>query len=239
MSEQQQQIETGPPRPVGETTRGSGSGGNEETMRGHHRHHSSGTMHHRHTKQDSKVDGTGSDADVNNNTTTTSNDQTQPLYMASCVEYVVAETVRYYRDRERMETGPPVAASLGNAGFEIGKVLGERLSREKGPMASPLEVMKWVCKEFWKSLFCKGIDNLRTNHKGTFVLRDTQFIWTRRLCQNVVGGVERLPNGLLAVDYLVMPCGILRGVLSSFGIDATVTADATALPQCDFTVVLV
>jgi hypothetical protein len=232
MSEQQQQIETGIPV-VGENTRGS----KEETTRGHHRHHSSGTMHQRHTKQDSKVDGTGSDAGVNN--TTSSNNETQPLYMASSVEYVVAETVRYYRERERMETGPPVAASLGNAGFEIGKVLGERLSRDKGPMASPLEVMKWICKEFWKCVFCKGIDNLRTNHKGTFVLRDTQFIWTRRLCQNVVGGVERLPNGLLAVDYLVMPCGILRGVLSSFGIDATVTADATALPQCDFTVVLV
>lgn len=163
----------------------------------------------------------------------------QQIYMSSCVEYVVAETVRYYRERERMETGPPVAASLGSAGFEIGKVLGERLSRDKGPMASPLEVMKWICKEFWKSVFGKGIDNLRTNHKGTFVLRDTQFTWTRNLCQNVVGGVERLPNSLLAGDYLVLPCGILRGVLSSFGIDATVTADATALPQCDFTVVLV
>ena len=157
---------------------------------------------------------------------------------STCLEYLVAETVRYYRDLEKTEShGPPMAATLGNIGENLGRVLAERLSRDKAPMVTHLEVMKWICKEFWNSLFLKGIDNLRTNHKGTFVLRDTQFRWTRRVSQNVHGGVERLPYSLLCVDYLVLPCAILQGALASFGIESNVSADATAFPQVDFTIV--
>lgn len=157
---------------------------------------------------------------------------------SSCVEYLVAETVRYYREQEKSgKHGPPMVATLGKIGDKLGRVFAERLSRDKAPMTTHLEIMKWICKEFWNALFLKGIDNLRTNHKGTFVLRDTQFRWTRRVSQNVHGGVERLPYSLLCVDYLILPCAILQGALSTFGIEATVSADPTALPQVDFTIV--
>jgi len=159
---------------------------------------------------------------------------------SSCLEYLVAETVRHYRTKGKMDKhGPPLPTTLGKIGENLGKVFAERLSRDRAPMGTNLEIMKWICKEFWNAIFLKGIDNLRTNHKGTFVLRDTQFRWTRRVSQNVHGGVERLPYSLLAADYLILPSAILQGALSTFGIEATVSADSTALPQVDFTIVCI
>lgn len=163
----------------------------------------------------------------------------RPMTASSAIlEYLVAETVRHYRELEKMEAhGPPMAATLGKIGEHLGRVFAERLSRDRAPMLTQLEIMKWICKEFWNAIFLKGIDNLRTNHKGTFVLRDTQFRWTRRVSQNAHGGVERLPYNLLCVDYLILPSSILQGALASFGIEATISADSTALPQVDFTIV--
>jgi len=167
-------------------------------------------------------------------------DRTPRTCSESVLEYLIGETIRYYREKGVREasSGAPVALPLEEVGVQVGKVLGERLSHGREPMVEVLDIMKWICKEFWNEVFLKGIDNLRTNHKGTFVLRDTQFRWTQRLSQNVYGGVQRIPNDSLAADYLAMPCGILKGVLASFGLDAEVSADPTALPQCDFTIVI-
>ena len=107
-------------------------------------------------------------------------------------------------------------------------------------MLEQLDVLKWVCKELWNEAFKKSVDNLRTNHRGTYVLRDTQFQWTLRLSQNLVGQQqERQSPNQLAALYLVLPCAVIRGALAALGLDATVTADATTLPQCDFTIVVV
>jgi trafficking protein particle complex subunit 6 len=128
--------------------------------------------------------------------------------------------------------------ALNAIGFGLGRVLAERLTRDRPPMLDQLEVLKWVCKELWTELFKKSIDNLRTNHRGTYVLRDTQFRWTLRLSQNLVSQPERLAPNDLAAIHLVLPCAAIRGALAALGMEATVTADATTLPQCDFTVVV-
>ena len=39
---------------------------------------------------------------------------------------------------------------------------------------NPLEAMKFICRDVWKNLFGKQMDNLRTNHIGTFVLIDNK-----------------------------------------------------------------
>ena len=157
----------------------------------------------------------------------------------SSLEYLVTEIIRYYDTTINDEhDGVPMNASLTSIGTHVGKVLAERLTVDRPPVTDILEVMKWICKDLWSLLFLKNIDNLRTNHKGTFVLRDTQFRWTKRLAQNLVAGGERATNADLAEPFLILPCGIIKGVISAFGFDATVTADARALPQCDFTVVL-
>jgi len=130
-------------------------------------------------------------------------------------------------------------AALDAIGFRLGQMMAHRFTATSPPLVQPLEAIKWVCKDLWVEVFRKGIDNLRTNHRGTFVLRDTQFPWTMRLSQNFVALPERIASNDLAADFLVLPCGIIRGALHALGLETTVAADSTALPQCDFTVVIV
>lgn len=129
-------------------------------------------------------------------------------------------------------------SALDAVGFNLGRVLAERVTHDRAPMVEQIEAMKWLCKDLWTEVFRKSIDNLRTNHRGTFVLRDTMFPWTARLSQNLVAQPERESPNELAADFLVLPCGLIRGALDALGLEATVSADATALPQCDFTVVM-
>lgn len=42
----------------------------------------------------------------------------------------------------------------------------------------------------------------------------------------------------LAADFLLLPCAVVRGAVTHLGYECTVTADASQLPQCDFTVVI-
>ena len=128
--------------------------------------------------------------------------------------------------------------ALSAIGYRVGNLLAERLTRDRPPMIEQLDVLKWICKELWVETFKKSVDNLRTNHRGTYVLRDTQFRWTLKLRQTLVANPERIGPNELAANYLVLPCALIRGALASLGLEATVTADATTLPQCDFTVVV-
>lgn len=40
---------------------------------------------------------------------------------------------------------------------------------------APLDMIKFICKDLWMLVFRKQIDNLKTNHRGTFVLTDNRF----------------------------------------------------------------
>lgn len=165
----------------------------------------------------------------------------QPSKQKQCaemlLEYLLSAMVRLYREREK-EGGPTVQSAIDAIGCHLGGTLAERFGGDKSPMLESLDVMKWVCKDLWMELFGKTVDNLRTNHRGTFVLRDTQFRWTMRLAQNLIVGGEKLSGNALASDFLILPAGIIRGALEAFGYESTVTVDAMALPQCDFTVVI-
>ena len=171
---------------------------------------------------------------------------------ASTAEYLVAEAVRYWRNSasnnnaSESETPSSSASSsrIAALGEEVGAALAELLtSRKKPPLSSQIEIVKWVCKDFWSAVFSKPIDNLKTNHKGTFVLRDTSFRWTKRVSQNVYGGVERVPGSVLCAEYLALPEALVKGALKAFGLDATVkaetTAGTTAPGQVDFTLVMI
>ena len=82
------------------------------------------------------------------------------------------------------------------------------------------------------------VDNLRTNHRGTFVLKDVNFRWVSKLSSDppAPGAVPYVSAADLAKDYLYLPCAMIRGALCHLGVECTVTADCTALPACDFTV---
>ena len=83
------------------------------------------------------------------------------------------------------------------------------------------------------------VDNLRTNHRGTYVLKDTDFCWLRRLSIPATD-LSASNTSDLAKDYLHLPCGMIRGALVHLGVDCTVTAEASGIPggghSCDFTV---
>lgn len=39
-------------------------------------------------------------------------------------------------------------------------------------MPDALELVKFVCKDVWTAMYDKQVDNLRTNHRGVFVVVD-------------------------------------------------------------------
>lgn len=40
-----------------------------------------------------------------------------------------------------------------------------RYSRDKARLGDTLEVIKFLCKDFWQAVFKKQVDNLKTNHR--------------------------------------------------------------------------
>jgi len=73
-------------------------------------------------------------------------------------------------------------------GFQVGRRHIERLlspiaaasSSVQGRFSDPLEAIKYLCKEYWGDVFGKQVDNLKTNHRGVYVLYDNQFSWIGR-----------------------------------------------------------
>jgi hypothetical protein len=100
--------------------------------------------------------------------------------------------------------------------------------------AEVLDVVKFVCREFWSDLHQKAIDKLQTNNKGVFVLQDFNYRWVRFVS---AGAGE--DSRALALKYLVFPCGLIRGALAALDVDAAVNADVSASPRVVFSVKVV
>lgn len=103
-------------------------------------------------------------------------------------------------------------------------------SRDKPRFNDTLDVIKFLCKDLWTLVFRKQIDNLKTNHRGTYVLTDNTFAPLRRM------SVEKGVDGTLAraQPFLFFPAGVIRGALASLGVNATVQAETSALPGATF-----
>ncbi|XWS57852.1 hypothetical protein CRYUN_Cryun09bG0209100 [Craigia yunnanensis] len=111
---------------------------------------------------------------------------------------------------------------------------------ERPRFSNHLEAIKFICKDFWSELFKKQIDNLKTNHRGTFVLQDIRFCWLTRMSidQSPENAASEEPsimadNKALQSMHLYFPCGIIRGALSNLGIPCAVSADISNLPACE------
>jgi len=83
----------------------------------------------------------------------------------------------------------------------------------------PLEAVKFLCKDFWTSVFFKQVDKLQTNHRGVFVLKDLKFRWLTRFVSTSEASRTK------AIKILAFPCGLIRGALKCLGIDASVSCD--------------
>ncbi|KAJ2781888.1 hypothetical protein H4R18_002594 [Coemansia javaensis] len=135
-------------------------------------------------------------------------------------------------DAELMEQ---VYVKLEAVGFRVGRRLAERLAPLNRRLGDTLDVVKFVCKDLWMLLFNRQVDNLKTNHRGIYVLQDNKFKWFLRMSGNSGGAAA----ARRAQPYIWLPCGIIRGVLDSFGISTVVVAETLGLPQCTFQIKVV
>ncbi|GFY55066.1 UNVERIFIED_CONTAM: Trafficking protein particle complex subunit 6B [Trichonephila clavipes] len=121
-------------------------------------------------------------------------------------------------------------SKLETIGFYTGYRLVERLTREWARFKDELDIMKFICKDFWSSVFKKEINNLRTNNQGVYVLHDNAF----RFLTKVTNSNQFLSS---TPKYLAFTCGLVRGALMNLGITSVVTADVSSPPSCKFQVV--
>ncbi|XP_028309008.1 trafficking protein particle complex subunit 6b isoform X2 [Gouania willdenowi] len=82
-------------------------------------------------------------------------------------QFLHSEVIQYVfgaSDSGDAETGRNIT-KVESMGFRVGQGLIERLTKETSRFKDELDVMKFICKDFWTCLFKKQIDNLRTNHQ--------------------------------------------------------------------------
>ncbi|KAK8219576.1 transport protein particle component [Phyllosticta paracitricarpa] len=120
---------------------------------------------------------------------------------------------------------------LDMLGYRVGLGICERFSRDKPRLTDTLDVIKFLCKDLWTMIFRKQIDNLKTNHRGIYVLTDNAFKPLSKMSLEKGEGEQSLSK---AQPFLYFPAGLIRGALASMGIVATVTAETTGLPGATF-----
>ncbi|KAA6407201.1 MAG: hypothetical protein FRX48_09003 [Lasallia pustulata] len=118
---------------------------------------------------------------------------------------------------------------LESLGFRVGLGLVERFSRDRPRFTDALDMIKFLCKDMWTLVFRKQIDNLKTNHRGVYVLSDHRFRPFVRM------SMESSSAAIVgAQPFLYFPCGVIRGALAGMGINATVQAETAELPGATF-----
>lgn len=127
-----------------------------------------------------------------------------------------------------LPTGPPPPPTT-STGTESSTIT-THTSSSMNMYQYQLEAVKFICKDFWMAIFHKQMDRLQTNHRGTFVLKDLDFVWLKRFKQNTTtasdvtaGGsssIELLDesNRMIAMQLLALICGMIRGALATFSI---------------------
>ncbi|KAJ2857144.1 hypothetical protein J3B02_001185 [Coemansia erecta] len=128
-----------------------------------------------------------------------------------------------------------VCVKLEMVGFRVGKRIAERFSPLSRRLTDTLDIVKFICKDVWTLLFNRQVDNLKTNHRGVYVLQDNKFKWFLRMSGNNGGAAA----ARRAQPYIWLPCGIIRGILDSFGTNTVVIAETLGLPQCTFQIKVV
>lgn len=170
---------------------------------------------------------------------------TQRLVSSSAVDLLLIETVPlaqsvveelYAEAKEKGEVDEKMLLDdlyyrIEGYGYRVGKGLSEIFTRERARFADQLDIMKFICKELWMVLYKKQIDNLKTNHRGTYVLIDNGFKYCQRMSTSSSQNSVKQ-----ATPFLYFPAGIIRGVLAGLGVHATVTFDTVQLPAVSFSI---
>ncbi|KAJ5882185.1 Transport protein particle (TRAPP) component [Penicillium soppii] len=184
-------------------------------------------------------------------------DSTSPLntdpnarvFSSSCFDFLLIELVPMAermakelategKDMEDEEVREATFFRLESLGYRVGQGLAERtlmtfnfyrFAKDRPRFTDNLDVIKFLCKDLWTVLFKKQIDNLKTNHRGVYVLTDSAFRPFGRMSMAV-----RSEAISMAQAYLWFPCGIIRGALANLGIHTTVQAETSDLPGVTF-----
>ncbi|CAK5270260.1 unnamed protein product [Mycena citricolor] len=121
-----------------------------------------------------------------------------------------------------------VRQRLEAIGIHVGANFTERLCRDRPLFGETLDAIKFICKDIWAACWDKQVDNLRTNHRGVYVLQDNSFKPVTRI-SSWEGRADAIRRAKL---YVTLPAGIIRGALSRLGYQTTVSPEITSLPQC-------
>jgi hypothetical protein len=135
--------------------------------------------------------------------------------------------IKYSQESDANQTQSSKISTLEYIGFSTGYRLIERLTREMPRFKDELDTVKFICTDFWSSVFKKQVDNLRTNHQGIYVLQDNTFRFIRQI-SNTSQYLDVAPA------HVVFTCGLIRGTLANLGINAIVTAEIVTMPSCKF-----
>jgi len=137
-------------------------------------------------------------------------------------------------------TAAPSTAQLQHAsrkveaiGFQVGVRLVERYTRDRARFTDTLEIIKFLCKEFWMEVYRKQIDKLQTNNRGVYMLQDNAHPVLARCSPSAP---RQATAKQLAALHIKFPSGLIRGALSGLGVVASVSAEVSELPKCQFTI---
>ncbi|PHH80005.1 hypothetical protein CDD80_3134 [Ophiocordyceps camponoti-rufipedis] len=149
------------------------------------------------------------------------------IEMVPLAQRVAASTLRpstTTADEDEDVVVDAVHLRLELLGYRVGVGLVERPR-----FNDALDIIKFLCKDLWSLLFGKNIDNLKTNHRGVYVLTDNMFRPFSRMSTEAGGqAVAR------AQPFLWFPCGIVRGALAALGMETIVQAEINDLPGAVF-----
>jgi len=82
-------------------------------------------------------------------------------------------------------------------------------------------IIKFLCREIWSAVFGSSVERLQTNNSGMYVLHHSAHFPLLTMSH---------PEGdtdIAALAHLLFPCGLIKGFLGAFGVDACVDARVT------------
>ena len=123
-----------------------------------------------------------------------------------------------------------LTARLEGIGYHVGYHMTEDLARDRARFTDTLDVLKFICKEVWTAVWGKQVDNLRTNHRGVYVLHDNQFQPLRHV-STAQGAQVTAKEARVFLSY---PVGIVKGALAQLDVPSAVVAETNQAPQCTF-----
>lgn len=127
---------------------------------------------------------------------------------------------------------------LDSLGYRVGLGLVEKLSANSPRPTTALDMIKFICKDLWQVVFRKQIDNLKTNHRGTFVLTDNKFMALGRMSvdrgRGAKGAEEALrkaqPVCYSPLSFLLVPFSLFLPFAFCFSPDCETVVSGYSYP---------